>query len=168
MIPGRQIVAAALHLADIDWHLLPENLRPRYVAYVEQNFGPRARKLGWNPKEGDTEDDRLIRSQLVPFVANEGEDRELIAEAKHLTREWLENRAVLPADTLEAILSAAARSGDPGLYDQLLARAKKEKDEFFQTALFTALGSFRQKELVEKNEFPFCGANSIGGWQFHC
>ena len=147
----RQIVAAALHLAAVDWHSLPRNLRPRYVAYVEQNFGPRARKLGWIPKADDNEDDRFIRDPLVPFVVNDGEDAELIGEAKHLTEEWLHNRTVLPADTVRAILSAAARNGDDALYNKLLARVKNEKDEFFQTALFAALGSFRQKELVEKN-----------------
>lgn len=147
----RQISGAAVKLAAVRVDLLPEELRPKYTQFVEENFGARARKLGWVPKAGESEDDELLRPQLVPFVARDGEDAELISSARELTDKWLNTRATLPADTIESIFVIAARNGDAALRDRMLAAAEKEKDEFFLGALLSGIGSFRQKELIEDN-----------------
>ncbi|MGD0578713.1 MAG: M1 family metallopeptidase [Bryobacteraceae bacterium] len=149
--PTRQIIDAALQFAAVRIDFLPENLRPNYVAYVRDNFGARARNLGWIPKLGESEDDRLLRPSLVGFVARDGEDPELIAGAKELAAKWLATRQPLPAEMFYGIFNAAARNGDASLYEKILASAKAEKDEFFLEALIGALGSFRTKELVLRN-----------------
>lgn len=118
---------------------------------MRENFGVRARKLGWLHKDGEVEDDRLLRPVFTGFVARDGEDPELIASAKELANKWLDTRQSLPADTFYSIFNAAARNGDVALYEKLLKVARSEKDEFFLQALIGALGSFRSKELVERN-----------------
>ena len=149
--PNRQIVDAAIDLASVRIEFLPENLRPKYAAYVRNTFGARARKLGWIPKPGESEDERLLRPRLVGFVAHDGEDPELIAAAKELAEKWLATRQALPAETISGIFNTAARNGDASLYDKILAAAKAEKDEFFLETLIRALGSFPTKELVLRN-----------------
>ncbi len=146
--PRRQIIDAALQFAAVRIDFLPENLRPKYIAYVRDNFGARARKLGWIPKPGESEDDRLLRPSLVGFVARDGEDPELIAGARELAEKWLATRQALPAEMFYEVFNVAARNGDVSLYDKILAAAKTEKDEFFLQALVGALGSFRKQELV--------------------
>ncbi len=149
--PKRQIMDAALQFAAVRIDFLPENLRPKYIAYVRDNFGARARKLGWIPKPGESEDDRLLRPSLVGFVARDGEDPELIAGAKELAEKWLATRQALPAEMFGVIFNVAARNGDAALYERILAAAKTEKDEFFQQTLVGALGSFRTKELAQRD-----------------
>jgi alanyl aminopeptidase len=149
--PERQIVDAALSFARVRVGFLPANLRPKYAAYLRENFGARARKLGWLPKAGESEDDRLLRPGLVSLIAGEGEDPELIASARELANRWLETRQALPADMLRDIFHIAARNGDAALYEKFLAAAKGEKDEFFEQALIGALGAFRQPELVQRD-----------------
>jgi alanyl aminopeptidase len=149
--PKRQIMDAALTFAVVRIDFLPENLRPKYIVYVRDNFGARARKLGWIPKPGESEDDRLLRPSLVGFVARDGEDPELIAGAKELAEKWLATRQALPAEMFGTIFNVAARNGDAALYERILAAAKTEKDEFFQQTLVGALGSFRTKELAQRD-----------------
>ena len=149
--PKRQIAESAVQFAGVSIAFLPEKLRTKYEQYVRENFGARARKLGWLHKDGEGEDDRLLRPVLTAFVAKDGEDPELIASAKELANKWLDTRQSLPADTFYPIFNAAARNGDVALYEKILKVARSEKDEFFLQALIGALGSFRSKELVERN-----------------
>jgi len=149
--PKHQIMDAALEFAAVRIDFLPENLRPKYIAYVRDTFGARAHTLGWIPKPGESEDDRLLRPSLVGFVARDGEDPELVAGAKELAGRWLATRQPLPADMFNTIFNVAARNGDAALYEKILASAKAEKDEFFQQALIGALGAFRTRELVQRD-----------------
>jgi cytosol alanyl aminopeptidase len=90
-----EITRAGLQLARVPQPYLDSNLIPNYASYVEDTFGERARQLGWTDKTGDTPDQRLLRPELVGFVARWGRDPQLIAEAKRLANAWLENhRAV--------------------------------------------------------------------------
>jgi alanyl aminopeptidase len=149
--PKRQIAESAVQFAGVRVSFLPANLRPKYQQYVRDNFGARARKLGWLHKDGESEDDRLLRPDLVGFVARDGEDPELIASARELADKWLDTREALPADVFHSIFNVAARNGDAALYEKILKVARPEKDEFFLQALVGALGSFRNKDLVERN-----------------
>jgi len=149
--PKRQIAESAIQFASVRLSLLPADLRPKYVQYVRENFGERARKLGWIHKTGESEDDRLLRPNLVTFVARDGEDPELIASARELANKWLDTREALPADVFHSVFNVAARNGDVALYEKILKVARSEKDEFFLQALIGALGSFRDKELVQRN-----------------
>ena len=153
--PKRQIAESALQFAGVRIDFLPANLRPKYERYVRENFGPRARSLGWLHKDGESEDDRLLRPALVGFVARDGKDPELIASALELTNKWLDTREALPADLFYGIFNVAGRNGDVALYEKILKTARSEKDEFFLEALISALGSFRDKELAARNRKLF-------------
>ena len=149
--PTRQIAESAVQFAGVRLSFLPANLRPKYEQYVRENFGARARKLGWLHKNGESEDERLLRPGLTSFVACDGEDPQLIASAKELANQWLDTRQELPADTFYDIFNVAARNGDAALYEKILKAARSQKDEFFLQALIGALGALRNKELVERN-----------------
>ena len=93
--PEPEVVSGALALV----RLLPAEQLPREVeanreAFIRTVFGARARQLGWTPKSGERDGEDLLRRELVPFVASAGMDRELIAEAEKLAREWLQKRKV--------------------------------------------------------------------------
>ena len=92
---------------DPDWHVVqttagiaallkggsvPANLREKGVRFISQEFGEKALALGWLAKPGDTEDTRLLRQKLVPFVAGTGEEKALIEQAEMLARQWLATR----------------------------------------------------------------------------
>jgi alanyl aminopeptidase len=142
-VEAREIVGAARDM-------VPPALRSNYSAFVRRTFGADAAKLGWNAKADDGADTRLLRSSVVPFVAIEGDDDALQREARRLTTGWLENRKGIDPDMLRAVLSTAASSGGPDLFDRLLAELKKTEDRRDRGAIVGALGSFRDPALVER------------------
>ena len=148
---------------DTDWHVVqaaaniaallkgesvPANLRDKGARFIRQEFGDKARELGWTAKPGESDDTRLLRQRLVPFVASAGEEEGLIREAEKLAREWLTSRRGIAPDMLESTLRVAAEFGNRDLFQALRAAAINEKDHQIQEILLDALGSFRNPELA--------------------
>ncbi len=149
--PRREVLEEAIRLAGIPQEYLDPGLRPKYAAYVEDVFGARARQLGWLPKPGDTADDQLLRPRLVGFVARWGKDPQLIAEAKRLANEWLENHGAVPQDVAGTVLGIAARNSGAEFYDKVLAAAKAENDPYFKPMLIGTLGDFEDAALAQRS-----------------
>jgi alanyl aminopeptidase len=144
--PERQIVTQAKDIVAGPKPFVPPALENNYARFVERVFGERARSLGWSAKPGEELETRLLRPNLVPFVARY--DPTLAAEARKLADEWLENRKDVDADMLSPVLSTAAYRGDRALFDALLRELKKTKNLQQRSAMIRALGSFRDPKLV--------------------
>ena len=145
-----QVVLAAIGLATLRNQLIPSGLRNEYSRFVDQSFGDRARRLGWTPEAGESENVQLLRTKLVPFVAIVGRDEELTREAKRLAPEWLRRHDIVSPDVAEGMLDAAARDGDATLFDEILKAAKAEPDPSIRPLLVRTLGAFRDKALLER------------------
>jgi alanyl aminopeptidase len=147
--PDRNVLGVVQGIAATPADLLVTNeMRPRYASFVRDVFGARARALGWKPKPGEDEDTQLLREELVPFVAAEGEDPVLAAEAFGLAKSWLKDRSAVDAAMVSAVLGVAARYGDAALFQAFAAEARKTTDRRERTAILEALGGFRDPPLV--------------------
>jgi alanyl aminopeptidase len=148
---SRRVVVKTMDVTtDPKGNLVPSDLVSQHRRYLEDLYGQRARELGWKAKPGESEDDRLLRPQLLDVVANQAQDSELIAQAKSLALAWLDDPKAVPPDMLASVLDTAARHGDQALFDRLRAAAKQEKDENIQQNLLHALGLFPQPEITQK------------------
>lgn len=146
--PERAVAVEVAQLAaGIRGLLEPEDL-DAYREWVREVFGDRARELGWTPEEGEDSETRLLRTTLVPFVANYGNDEELQAEAHELALAWLKDRKAVSGEIVSGVLSAAAATDDAELFDKLLAALKQETDRRDRGRILSALGSFNEPELV--------------------
>jgi alanyl aminopeptidase len=150
--PSRQTVSATIRIAtDIkDDHLVPPDLRRNYARFISKMYDERARALGFVPKPGEDDDTRLLRKSLVPFVASDGEDPELQAEAKSLTLKWLEDPGAVDADLVDGVLGVAAANGNRALFDRFHEGAKQSKERRDRRHFLGAIGSFRD-EAIEKD-----------------
>jgi alanyl aminopeptidase len=148
---------------DPDWHVVqtaaniaallkgesvPANLREKGVRFIRQEFGEKALTLGWVAKPEDSDDTRLLRQKLVPFVAGTGEERELVEQAETLARQWLQTRRGIPPEMLEPLLRIAAQFGNRDLFNALRTAAIQEREHHVREVLLEALGSFRNPELA--------------------
>jgi len=148
--PERQVVSAVEGIAGIlKGNAVPDDLRPKGAEFVRRNFGERAIELGWVGKPGEGDDTRLLRQQMVAFVANVGEQKELIDQAESLARKWLADPSVVSPDMAGLVLRAAAKYGNRDLFDRMHAAAVKEKDRRRRQALIGALGGFRDPEIAK-------------------
>jgi alanyl aminopeptidase len=146
-----EITRAGLQLARIPEPYLDSNLMPNYASYVEDTFGERARQFGWINKAGDTPDQRLLRPELVGFVARWGRDPQLIAEAKRLANAWLENHKAVTPDVASSVLAVAAQNGDSAFYEKVVSAAKAEQDPYFKPMLISTLGDFSDPGLLNRS-----------------
>lgn len=147
--PAYQVVQAAANIAALlRGESVPTNLRDKGARFIRQEFGVKAVELGWTAKPGESDDTRLLRQKLVPFVARTGEEKELVDQAEMLAREWLDNRHGVDADMLDPLLSVAAEFGNRDLFNSLRAAAIQEHDHHLREVLLDALGSFRNPDLA--------------------
>jgi cytosol alanyl aminopeptidase len=147
--PAPQVVQAAANIARLlKSESVPGDLRAKGSRFVRQEFGEKAIALGWLAKPDDSDDARLLRQKLVPFVASIGEQKDLIQEAEKLARAWLKKRQAVTPEMLGPLLEVAAEFGNRDLFNLLRTAAVQEHDHALREELLQALGSFRDPELA--------------------
>jgi alanyl aminopeptidase len=147
--PASQVVQAAANIASLlKTESVPGDLREKGARFIRQEFGERAMALGWLAKLGDSDDTRLLRQKLVPFVASVGEQKDLIQEAEKLARGWLNKGQTISPEMLGPLLDVAAQFGDRDLFNLLQTKAVQERDHNLREVLLEALGSFRDPRLA--------------------
>jgi len=145
----RLVVDRALGLAlGIRQNLVPQDLLPNYHRFLLQNFQARARQLGWMPKPGEPEDDRLLRPSLMSNVAIWGGDADLANEAKSLAGKWLQDHTAVPPEIAGAVLNTAAAYGDVALFHRYLDALQKTQDRQEKQRLIDALDSFHDPAAI--------------------
>ena len=147
--PVRQVVDSAIDVTSgVRNDLVPKELLPNYIRFVNKTFGERARQLGWKAKAGESAETRLLRSRIVPLVALWGGDQALAAEARKLAERWLADRSAVDPDIVGSVLTVAARTGDEAFFKQLLAALPGTQDRQQRGFIFGALGSFRDPGIA--------------------
>ena len=150
--PTRQVVSTTIRIVEgIGRALVPQDLRPNYERFVRKTYGARARDLGWLPQPGESDEVRLLRPELVSFVANEGDDPVLAEQAGQLARKWLDDHNAFEADIVESVLDTAARHGNRQLYDRFTAELGKTGDSQVREEILGAMASFRDPAILKEN-----------------
>ena len=149
--PDRHVVETAVAVArSVGAPLWGEGSRPLFARFLRDTFGERAHGLGWKTRSGDDEDTQFLRRTLLSLVALEGEDEGLGAEAVALAPRWLSEPKALDRDMVGVVLQAAARRGDPALFEQLRAAALAATDRERRRELLHALGAFPDPPLLDR------------------
>jgi cytosol alanyl aminopeptidase len=144
-----ELILAALDIAQQVRRSVPPELKPNYARFMTAMFSANARLLGFEPRPGESDDDRILRSALVPAVAEFG-DQELIAKAKELASRWLADRKSVSADVAGSALNIAAANGDEKYYERLVAELRKSTDRRDRARIVGALGSFRNAAIARQ------------------
>ena len=147
--PERQIVSKAQGMVAGVRNLVPDDLLPNYARFVSKAFGMRAAELGWQAKPGDDQEIRLLRANIVPFVARQGGDAALRVTARRLADGWLKDRQGVDSDMVASVLGTAAYFGDRDLFDRLLQELAKTKDPRLRRSIIAALGGFRDPGIEQ-------------------
>jgi hypothetical protein len=113
-------------------------------------LGPRARTVGWAPKEGEDPEMASVRPQLLAMMARFGRDRAVMAEAKRLGDRWLRDRRAVAPDMVGPVLGIASMTNDAALFDRLLVEARRDKDRRERAILLGTLGGFRAPALRDR------------------
>jgi alanyl aminopeptidase len=131
--------------------LVPDDASARFQAFVRDAFSKRTRALGLKEKEGEPDDARILRPQLLRLEGDEGGDRQLRAEARRLALHWLSDHKTASPELASAALFLSALDADPLLWDQLHQAAQAEPDRVERQRILEAMGAVRDPRLAEKN-----------------
>jgi alanyl aminopeptidase len=146
---SRYVVERAMDIAGMPReHFVPEDLLPKYEKFIRDNFAARAHELGWLPKPRESDNARLLRPALLPFVTTTGGDEQLARQARELAEKWVADHKAIPADVAPAILRTAAYYGDRAFFDQLMAALAASRDRQERRSIISALASFREPNLL--------------------
>jgi alanyl aminopeptidase len=121
--------------------LAGDDLRPSWERWLQRLFGAQAKALGLSARAQDSDDTLRLRSALLDFLAADGNDAALQAQAARLALRWLDDRNAVDGTMVDSVLQAAARRGDRGLFDRMLA-AIPAADWRERRSLYNALGAF--------------------------
>jgi alanyl aminopeptidase len=147
--PTRNVLELALDTAVGLRRSVPANLMANYQRFMVKSFGDRARRLGWTPQPGESEDTRLERPAVLRAMATAGGDAELAAEARALTEKWFADHATLSSDLRNAVLASAAYSGDKALFDRFLTAFRESKDRQVRASIIQAMYWMREPATIE-------------------
>ncbi len=153
--PSRQANEAIIELlTEIADHLLPPDKRPKFRSYARRLYDKRARRLGFSVKNGESEEDTLLRPELLAFVGEYGDSQWVQRQAQRLADTWLRTGRGIERGLKGVTLTLAAKRESSRFYDRVvtkLQRAARGNDYQEQILLSRVLAAFRKPELVERS-----------------
>jgi puromycin-sensitive aminopeptidase len=137
-------------LSTIEGQLVAERDRPAFAALVEELAGARLRELGYAPREGESDETRMLRGEVIDLVGGAGRVAHVGREARRLAMVALDGGAVDPS-VADVALRLAARDADLALWQRMVARLRATNDPAERARLQRALASVEAPPLVARS-----------------
>jgi len=128
-------------VAWVGHHVATPSTAVPFRARVERIFRPELERLGWDPRDGDSSDEREARPIVILALGRTGAAPDVRAEARRLIGRHLDGSHRLGPDIAAAAAAVAAAGGDEGLYDryvermQAVAKTDAQEEARFRVAL---------------------------------
>ena len=137
-------------LAYIERHLVNDNDRDSYRAWLREYLTPIMKEVGWEPKPGESDEQRTLRSRVLTALGQDARDSDALAEARNIAEKALVDPASVDHQLAGSALGAAAINGDAGFYDKLMAALKNTKAPEQYYAYFFTLPQFTDPKLLQR------------------
>ena len=124
--------------------------RDAISAWVRQTFKPSLERLG-PPAPDDSPEKRELRAALFGAVGNIGKDPDVIAQAKELAANYLNNQQSVDPTLAETAMAIAAINGDSALYDRLQKEAETSTNPELQEGSLRLLAEFKDASLEKRS-----------------
>ncbi len=132
-------------------NLIEDPARPAFEGFADGFFRPHLGVLGWDPRPGETADDRLRRATAISALGELADAADVAAEAQRRLARYLEDPTSIDPNLASVVVGIAARRGDAALYERYLERkraaASDPEDE--QRFLF-GLTAFERPDLIQR------------------
>jgi hypothetical protein len=144
------LTAIVSTLDGLDHSLVDDATRPAFRAYVAARLGGAKRRLGWQPKAGETGDDTLARTRILGAMGKLAHDSATLNEAEAVATRWLKDPSSVDADVASAAVPLASiRAGLPRL-SELRAAAQGARTPLDHVTAMKAMGAFEDKATLER------------------
>jgi aminopeptidase N len=131
-------------------YLVTDSDRDSYRAWLRGYLSPVVKDVGWEPKPGESDEQRTLRSRLFNSLGYDGRDPQVLAEARKIADKALEDPSSVDRQLAGGALALAALNGDQAFYDRVMAALKNAKSpEEYYNYLFT-LPQFSDPKLLQR------------------
>ena len=138
------------HFNYIGQYLVSSSDRDEYRAWLRQYLAPAMKEMGYEPKPGETDEQRTLRSRIFNTLGYDARDPETLEEARKIADKALADPSSVDSELAGGAFGLAALNGDSSFYDRVLAATKNPKTpEQYYTYLFT-LPQFSDQKLLER------------------
>ena len=141
-----EIIAVLEH---VERSLVEPSARAGFSGYASALLLPLGKKLGWDGKANDSEDDRLLRRAVLSALSRLTDDPWMAREAKLRAMAFLNDHESVSADTAAIALKHAARRGDV-TFEQLEVRLRSAGSPAVRIAAIEALASLGDEAAFRK------------------
>lgn len=130
-------------------YVLTEAERPALDRFAAEFLGARLDKLGWRERKDDDGDVKLLRAELVQFLALITRDQRVRAKAAHLGRVYLGLEGAagdaegVPSDLRNVAVQVAVQEGRAEVWDAVYQRLRATVDPAERDRMLMALVSVR-------------------------
>jgi len=146
----RPLVAAITgNLGFLDNRLIDDTNRAAWHAYVRdvmRGYAP----LSWEAPAGETSEQRIMRADVLGALGIEGEDPDVIAGARRVAQQYMNDPASVDAVIADRALPIAAFNGDEALFNQVLEHIKTAPNPEIAARYRNLVPLFREPKLIAR------------------
>ncbi len=131
-------------------YLVSDSDREGYHTWLRQFLTPVLTEVGWQPKSGETDEQRALRSRLFGALGYDARDPQVLAEARKLADQVLADPSSVDHELAGGALELAAINGGPDFYDKVMAGLKNNKSPEEYYMYFFTLPQFGDTKLLQR------------------
>jgi len=150
--PDRAVLAAITErLGWLETHVLEDASRPAFEKLVADFYAPAYADLGWEPRAGESTDDRQRRATVLSALGHLGGAAEIIDAAEGKLAAYFSDRTTLDPNLVSVVVELCARRGGVRRYEQYLERKKSAlKDPEEEQRFLFGLAGFDDPQLIAR------------------
>ncbi len=126
-----------------------EKFAPLIEKEAREFCEPIFERVGWDAKKSEKETDKTIRSAVIGILGRLGNKR-ILDNAGEMFKNLQAKPENVPGDLRSTVYMLAAWQGDNETYKKILDKYEKGDNETENDRLLSALGSFKDKGLLQK------------------
>jgi aminopeptidase N len=134
----------------IGQYLASDSDRDAYRGWLRQYLDPPMKEVGYEPKAGESDEQRTLRSRLFGALGLDARDPETLEQARKIADKVLADPASVDRELAGGALGLAALNGDSAFYDRVMTALKDAKSpEEYYMYLFP-LSQFGDQKLLQR------------------
>lgn len=134
----------------IGQYLVSDSDRDGYRSWLRQFLRPAMNEVGWEPKPGDSDEQKTLRSRLFNALGYDARDPEALSEARKIADKALADPSSVDHELAGGTFGLAAINGGPDFYDKLMAAMKNPKSPEEYYMYFFTLPQFTDTKLLQR------------------
>ena len=94
---------------------------------MRQYLAPAMKEVGWEPKPGETDEQKALRARLFNALGYDARDPQALAEARKIADQALADPSSVDHELAGGAFRLAALNGDADFYDKLMTALKNRE-----------------------------------------